>query len=165
MSGERSIGVYTRHGRLIENVIYRELPEAMRTFLDDAMMRQIDTFGSETRRRIQRRRSSSVQYNCHGLTFANRRTNIEPDAEVMRVLEDDGYVEIDAGQVMPGDIVVYTGRHGIYHTGVVVSIVPGTLLPDVDVLSKWGKYGEYLHPVRAYPGDWDRVTYYREGQR
>lgn len=46
-------------------------------------------------------------YNCHGLTFASRRTQISQPSEVAKILADDDYTEISLKNVMVGDIAIY----------------------------------------------------------
>jgi hypothetical protein len=43
-------------------------------------------------------------YNCHGLTFASRRTRIY---DVQQVLAEDAYEHIPLNEVEPGDVIVY----------------------------------------------------------
>ncbi len=45
-------------------------------------------------------------YNCHGLTFAARRTWIHEPSELLKILEDDDYEEVTNG-ILPGDIAIY----------------------------------------------------------
>src|SRR5262245_35364311 len=40
-------------------------------------------------------------FNCHGLTFASRRTWIDKSGEVQKILDDDGYVEVPLAKVKP----------------------------------------------------------------
>lgn len=59
-------------------------------------------------------------YNCHGLTFASRRTGIFRDTEVKKILDDD-YMEIkSAKDVWIGDIIVYVDIKGYTHSGIVI---------------------------------------------
>ena len=46
-------------------------------------------------------------YNCHGLTFASRRTGIDETSEILNILGDDKFVKIDISECLPGDIVIY----------------------------------------------------------
>jgi len=95
------------------------------------------------------RRPPTGQYNCHGLTFANRRTGIQEPWTFEVILKDDGYHRIRLVDMEPGDVVVYDDMGEVTHTGIVLSIVRGE--PDVPafrrarVLSKWGQAGEYVH--------------------
>lgn len=107
------------------------------------------------------RRSPAGQYNCHGMTFANRRTGIYDPADVEAILSDDGYRQIKAAEAQPGDIVVcYDGRQ-VSHTGVVMGVDRRNDLiggQAVWVLSKWGQAGEYLHAIADGPyGEHDKA--------
>jgi hypothetical protein len=100
-------------------------------------------------------------YNCHGLTFASRRTWIADAAMVRTIVGDDCYVAVGENDAMPGDIVVYVAEDGdVEHSGVVVREKIGLELPLI--CSKWGKGGEVIHPVHKTPYsknyDYFRVT-------
>src|SRR4051794_39558460 len=49
------------------------------------------------------RANSHPRFNCHGLTFGSKRTAILYDIDVNQILADDGYDEIEALEVLPGD--------------------------------------------------------------
>jgi hypothetical protein len=53
------------------------------------------------------RTTPSAMYNCHGMTFASRRTRITDVAGISRILGDDKWIEIAPKEVLPSDIVVY----------------------------------------------------------
>ena len=91
----------------------------------------------------------SPTYNCHGLTFANRRTRIENTAEIHKIVDDDQYHEVPLPNVLPGDVAIYYAEDGdANHSGLVVD-VPDTLGPII--CSKWGAAGEYVHALRDCP--------------
>ena len=72
------------------------------------------------------RRGMDRSYNCHGLTFANRRTCIFPNGEIIKILKDDEYKKIEMQEVMPGDVIIYKGDDDdIIHSGIVVQIKKG----------------------------------------
>src|SRR5437773_11543121 len=86
------IAIHTRRGRHIEND---------RSFEVTTVEQQKDSFWREKfKGRATFRTGPSPIYNCHGLTFASRRTRI-PD--VTEVLADDGYQELPLKDVLPGD--------------------------------------------------------------
>lgn len=96
--------------------------------------------------------SVSATYNCFGLAFASRRTWIYDEAEVRKILEDDGYQPLpwDASIWDIGDVVLYRTDDGeISHVAVVVERRADLLSGDtvIQVISAWGESGEYLHPV------------------
>lgn len=92
-------------------------------------------------------RPPTGRYNCHGLVFAGRRTNVGIPGypvDLDAVLVSDGYDRVKDPR--PGDVAVY--RHasdGIEHTGVVARLdeLGSSTIPMI--LSKWGTLGEYLH--------------------
>jgi hypothetical protein len=88
------------------------------------------------------------RYNCHGLVFASRRTNIPPaqmpDAvDIDALLGHDRYAQV-APPPQVGDLVVYRGPTGIEHTGFVCrvdtlsSVGISSAVPIVFVWSMWG---------------------------
>jgi len=101
----------------------------------------------------------SAKYNCHGLTFASRRTRIPDPPSIAVILNDDQYVLIEEhARVKSGDVVIYYGNDGDpTHSGVVLENVPPVLLMDQPpvynplILSKWGSAGEAIHHLRDVP--------------
>lgn len=104
----------------------------------------------------------SSRYNCFGLVFASRRTNVNviPDAEcdVRRLLARDGYHVTQEPQV--GNIVTYArGTDGpIDHVGFVSNI---DQLGVVWVWSMWGALGEFEHREKDCPFHALTVGYWR----
>jgi hypothetical protein len=99
----------------------------------------------------------SRQYNCHGLTFASRRTWICKPSEISKILHDDSYEQIQRPEdVLPGDVVVYTREGDPEHSGIVVSISP-----EIWVLSKWGALHEVIHRVTECPYNQAYPEFYR----
>lgn len=95
------------------------------------------------------RTNMSAVYNCHGLTFASRRTRIVDDAAINRILSDDKWTEIDILKVLPGDIVLYFSDEGDpNHSGLIVEADP---LGVHRICSKWGSAGEYIHFLNDCP--------------
>ena len=94
-------------------------------------------------------------YNCHGLTFASKRTWIYLPSEVEKILKDDKYIEIKSeNDVLPGDVVIYYDNDGASHSGMVIQVdLPATLhdLVNIVVLSKWGRLKEVIHNVNYSP--------------
>lgn len=115
-------------------------------------------YGQTTIRRLQ----ISGQYNCHGLTFASRRTGIHDSEMVELILREDKYVEIPVAQVLAGDIILYFGKNNnIEHSGVVVEPPSKASLSIAKIFSKWGKYSERVHFMNNCPYDSSLVKYYR----
>lgn len=107
--------------------------------------------------------SSTALYNCHGMTFASRRTGIFADSEIKAILKDDNYLPIaDEREVMVGDIVLYFEFDGISHSGFVVNVqVKDNDLPHIIVWSKWKFYKEVIHPLNECPYSKGSKKFYR----
>jgi hypothetical protein len=105
------------------------------------------------------RTDPSPLYNCHGLTFACRRTSIDKNRYITTILKDDKYDEVADLNVLPGDIVIYYSEQGDpNHSGVVVD----TSLVVPIICSKWGNAGEFVHSVYDCPTTYGpRHKYYR----
>jgi hypothetical protein len=102
-------------------------------------------------------------YNCHGLTFASRRTQISHTADVIHVLREDGYRLIKATDVLPGDVIVYWEDDGeISHTGIVVEVRDG-MTRSFRIWSKWSAFGkEVVHWADQCPyAGCHRMGFYR----
>jgi hypothetical protein len=103
-------------------------------------------------------------YNCHGLTFASKRTRIYSNQEIRKIIKEDGYKEINLDDVFPGDIILYIVGFGqIDHSGIVLTIdkIGNTKIPII--LSKWGNGSEVVHAYTNCPyfkSD-GKVEYYR----
>lgn len=102
---------------------------------------------------------ASGRYNCHGLTFASRRTNVpsagmDDGPVVADILRRDGYGKI-IGQPQVGDVAVYRNEAGqIEHTGVVCRIDPPQTSGGYSVVwvwSMWGQFGEFEHKSNVSP--------------
>jgi hypothetical protein len=103
----------------------------------------------------------SALYNCHGLTFASRRTRVENTQCLHQILHDDDWKPLEAKEVLPGDIVIYFSEEGeANHSGVIVQCDAPLYLPIV--FSKWGNAGEYIHKLTYCPSIYGPVTkFYR----
>ena len=100
-------------------------------------------------------------YNCHGLTFASKRTGIWETAALHTILNDDGYTEVDGSEVLPGDIILYYTETGdVEHSGIVVT-TPNDQLGIPKVVSKWGRYREAVHWAHMCPYEFSNMRYYR----
>jgi len=111
------------------------------------------------------RRPPTGQYNCHGLTFATRRTSITDVQAVKTILEEDGYRRIRPTESCPGDIVLYYDQGEVSHTGVIARIVREADLVGgqaVWVISKWAYAGEYIHPAKQGPYSHHEMTFWTE---
>jgi hypothetical protein len=90
-------------------------------------------------------------YNCNGLTFASRRTQIWAPGDVLQILREDKYEEVSLPEVLIGDTVVYFGKQDDpIHSGFVIgSLDPPLGLPLI--CSKWANLSEAIHPLSNCP--------------
>ena len=101
-------------------------------------------------------------YNCHGLTFASRRTRITESDDIMRILMEDNYKEIKKQDVKPGDIAIYFNEGDPRHSGIVVSVPIDNNYAQICVVSKWGNGHEYFHALNDCPYvPCDSINFYR----
>jgi hypothetical protein len=101
------------------------------------------------------RTTASAKYNCHGLTFASKRTVVDDSSLVPMILREDNYLPIlNHREVLPGDVILYrnTVTRDVWHSGIVVSVdqVQGQLFMP-KVCSKWGFCGEVIHWANDCP--------------
>jgi hypothetical protein len=110
------------------------------------------------------RTNPNPRYNCHGLTFASRRTKIINPAEVQKIIADDLYTEVPLDKVKPGDVVIYYSDRGdANHSGFVVSGISskeGEHLFVPMICSKWGSGGEFIHALTDCPKIYGPVIRY-----
>ncbi len=111
------------------------------------------------------RRPANPEYNCAGLVWAARRTNIVDESAYELVLHDDGYRAIPLRDVALGDLVIYrrTDTRAITHVGLVIEFGdPGIWLDGSNapqrsvpyVLSKMCDWGdEIIHNYFRFPRD------------
>lgn len=98
---------------------------------------------------------ASPVYNCHGLTFASRRTCI---FDIACIIKDDDYCEVEPSKVRLGDIVVYYSGGDAEHSGIVIEISKDGYKK---ILSKWGRGKEVIHWIHVGPYEYDIIRYYR----
>ena len=111
------------------------------------------------------RRAPTGLYNCHGLTFACRRTGIYDPEDIEKILKDDGYRQIKPMETQPGDIVMYRDGREISHTAAIIQVDCSNMLAGGQatlVVSKWGQGGEYIHVVKNDPYKDHEVTFWTE---
>jgi hypothetical protein len=108
---------------------------------------------------VHRPTSPCSTYNCHGLTFAARRTQITQSAVVQQILTEDEYQEISDNQILAGDIVIYYDRltNDAEHSGVVIEV--DQFGPKI--LSKWGDMHEVIHRLSECEYDGGVTRFYR----
>lgn len=119
-------------------------------------------FDAEYGARVTRRGEPTPHYNCHGMTFASRRTGVIESTVVQQILDEDNYHEVPENSVLPGDVILYFDVDGdIEHSGVVIEEPKPENLNIPLICSKWGKYAELLHLRTHCPYNVSRVKYYR----
>ncbi len=149
---ESSIIVQTRLGRDIDNNQLNELSHFE--------LATSNNFEKKYPNAITRTALNTI-YNCHGMTFASRRTSIFDSTLINAILEDDGYVEVQINEVLPGDVIIYRSASGdVEHSGVVISI-PRDSINNPQIVSKWGKFSEKIHWMNDCPYDSSYVKYFR----
>lgn len=146
---QSELNLHTRRQNQVQNEINRRPSVA-----GDALA--CKDYEKQYPKALHRPSGPSRQYNCHGLTFAARRTVIWKASEVAKVINDDEYVRIELKDVLPGDVALYYSGGDVEHSGIVVANVPVPL-----ILSKWGKCHEVVHKVHECPYDSSNVIYYR----
>lgn len=104
------------------------------------------------------------RYNCHGLVFASRRTNIDSPGlpvDIYELLLRDRYRRIP-GTPQPGDVAIYRYSDGrIEHSGLVLRLQAVGAEHVPFIWSKWGGLGEYEHHWHAKPYHEHSVEYWR----
>jgi hypothetical protein len=151
----RKINLVTRKNNQIDNEQSFEFSSFEKNQMD-----QLRTNYPEAKIRCE----PSPIYNCHGMTFAARRTGIFESAEITRILQEDGYTEVPKESVMAGDIIIYRDQSGDYeHSGIVVHVPTRSenLLRIPVVCSKWGRGHEFVHQANYCPYNYANVKYYR----
>lgn len=146
------LALQTRQKSNVANEINEIQPTA-------GMRQQADDYKRKYRREFHRNTDPTSTYNCHGLTFAARRTQIFDPAEILKILAEDGYNLISRSALEPGDIAIYRNptNGDIEHSGIVVERTDY----GARILSKWGSCHEVVHSVAESPYDASAVEYYR----
>jgi hypothetical protein len=153
LKNPRQLELATKDNRHINN----------RIGIDGKNPQQISKFIGFPRKfpNVVMRSENTDQYNCHGLVFASRRTNIDDSNEVKKILDKDDYMEIEPCNVLPGDIIIYYAEDGdAEHSGIVISKpVPEFYIPKI--ISKWGQLEEYIHMANDCSYNFSNAKYYR----
>lgn len=151
-----SLGLDTQKKSKINNVCCLDLPDAGVVFMTN------DCIDRDRSHCVARTNAPSFKYNCHGLTFASRRTQIDDTAEVEKILVEDNYKLIAQPELLAGDIAIWREppENGgeIQHSGVVVKVLEHA---SPLVVSKWGDLHECIHPANYGPYGNYRIEYYR----
>lgn len=153
-SSARSLALATTQGSAIENFQSQEVSQFERS--------QFAGLDRQYTAHTERRSEPSAVYNCHGLSFASRRTGIFDSSALYTILEEDRYVVIPRERVLPGDLILYFDDTGdIEHSGIVITTPTAEPLGIPRVMSKWGKYCELIHWGNNCPYNFAYAKYYR----
>lgn len=108
--------------------------------------------------------SATGRYNCFGLTFASRRTNVpapgvDSTGLIDQVLAEDQYIQIPEADASEGDVVLWRLGGLVPHTGIVTHIQREGFRAIL-VASKWGALEEYVHLPTTSPFDGCVIEYW-----
>ena len=146
----------------LETSLRREIPNEQLQEVSRFELRQHAAIDARYGRWIQYRSQPTPRYNCHGMTFASRRTGIFESWVIEWILYDDAYAEIQPRQVLPGDVALYFAADGdIEHSAIVVESPESAPLSIPLVYSKWGKFAEVLHRANRCPYHVGNIRYFR----
>lgn len=152
LAARRSLQLSTRALNYIENIL-DEIPPT------DGGIAEADAFRTDFRTAVHRPGPPSARYNCHGLTFAARRTRIWQDESIEQILTEDGYAQVQQADVIVGDLILYLKDGAPDHSGLVVEIGDAAS-GGIRVLSKWGEAHEVVHWINECPyKDCSKVFY------
>jgi hypothetical protein len=151
-SPETRIIIQTRKGTDISNSQFHELTHFELAQAADLSKKYLG---------VTIRTSPNPLYNCHGFTFGSRRSGIY-DIDLSKIIQEDGYSEIQLVDVLAGDIILYFDRDGyLSHSGIVTEKPISPLMIPI-IVSKWGKFGEIIHPAHLVPDIYGIIRrYYR----
>ncbi len=150
------IALQTRKGNDIDN-------EQVYTVYTPGQLKEIED-NSKKYLTDEKRAEANPLYNCHGLTFATRRTGIFKTEEVKKILTDDEYKEITLPNILAGDIVLYIEENGdITHSGIVIDVNDNFGIRTPRIISKWGTMPEFIHLIHECPYPNTTKKYYRNG--
>lgn len=95
-------------------------------------------------------------YNCHGLTFACKRTGIYQNSEIWKIINEEYRPIKSEGELLVGDVILYlsSDEQEILHSGIVVRANYDPI-PDIKIYSKILKGREIIHHPR-------KCTYYTQ---
>jgi hypothetical protein len=105
MRQRRSIALQTRESWDVPN------SQSFETSLWDE--HQLEDHRQRHRRAVFRTGAIPV-YNCHGLTFAARRSGVWETAAIQRILQDDRYEQVSREEAQAGDIILYVSAESTF---------------------------------------------------
>lgn len=100
------------------------------------------------------------RYNCWGFTFNPRQCWINSGTDVQNILDGNG-TQVFAPNIRVGDVICYRDSASVItHTGRVWAVNAAGEASLIQ--SKWGNWGEYIHPPLTVPSIYGTdVTYWR----
>jgi len=155
----RSIPLTTYLGNQIPNAIDVDATPGMVAFARQQHNALINTVG------VWEVGPPSGRYNCHGLVFASRRTNIPPAGLasaglIEMILREDQFYPIPEADAREGDIALWRSERDVEHTGIVCRVERDPFRV-VFVWSMWGGLGEFVHNLACTPYNWCQVEFWR----
>jgi hypothetical protein len=144
-----SLSLSTCRKRWIHNRRREELSAATRT--------RYDARWSSAHPNARLRSSATTTYNCVGMALASRRTWVQTD-QIGPILSDDDYRMLDTpDEIDVGDLVIYHDPTdgGVTHIGIIIAHrAMADERQHIEVISKWGAVGEFLHDLYDVPDDY-----------
>ncbi|MHB0914213.1 MAG: hypothetical protein ACYC5A_02145 [Thermoleophilia bacterium] len=160
---ELFLGNVDNRGIALDSAARRQIPNIQDNEISVTIQNQFPKTERQWGRYVRNlRHGPTSRYNCHGLTFASRRTQIFTNDAINQILQEDGYEEVRFENVIVGDVIVYYGELGdIEHSGIVISLelFEGRINVPI-VCSKWGSYNEIIHKFDECPYE-PNVKFYR----
>jgi len=152
---KQALGLQTRLANDIQNEFNPNDPHER----DEAVCKRLSQLFP---RAVARTSRPSYGYNCHGLTFAARRTQVYSSSDVQHILREDGYEPIEMRQALPGDIIIYQSQDSreYEHSGIVIERASSGMIGP-KVVSKWGPSQEFIHYYADCPYMPADVTFHR----
>ncbi len=135
-----SIVIQTRKGSNVDNWFSDEPLPYHQVKIAEQVVKRFARIGCRVRSNIL-----TSRYNCHGLTFANRRTGLVENHAIDQILREDGYRPIQQTELVPGDVILYKDRGAYSHSAVVIEIREVSGIRHPILLSKWGAGAEWIH--------------------
>jgi hypothetical protein len=155
----------TRHKLSLQTTQKNDIDNEQFFTIEGMDLKQCLDWQSEERKKYPNcvfKGTSTPLYNCHGMTFASRRTGVFEDEVINKIIKEDNYIPVKNEQeVMVGDIVIYYQYGGISHSGIVVQTENVGGVPNIKIWSKWKFFKEVIHPVGESPYSLGARSFFR----
>lgn len=157
----RAIALETHLGEPIPNWIDADMTLGMVAFARQQYAQLLNNAG------VRQVGPSTGRYNCHGLVFASRRTNVPPAGVgstglIDRVLQEDQFFRVAEADAKEGDLVVWRQQDEVDHTGIVCHLERHPIRV-LFVWSMWGGLGEFVHRLPLTPYNDCSIEFWRLG--